>query len=139
MIPESGAAYENAENVKRLVFCTGRVYYDLSKERAAKHLNTDVAISRIEQLSPFPFDLVKAEITRYPKAKISWVQEEHKNQGGWSYVFPRIRTALKKEGSGRSIEYIGRHASAATATGSKAAHIQEFSRIIKKVFEHENI
>jgi len=55
------------------------------------------------QIAPFPLDLVKAEIAKYPKAKIVWVQEEHKNMGAWSYVKPRFETALKKEGSGRAI------------------------------------
>jgi 2-oxoglutarate dehydrogenase E1 component len=125
---------ENAEQVKKLVFCTGRVYYDLNKERTTRQRSTDIAIARVEQISPFPFDLVKAEIARYPRAKICWVQEEHKNMGAWSYVMPRFKTALLKEGSGRSIDYIGRHTSASTATGSKAAHIQEHGRIVKQVF-----
>jgi 2-oxoglutarate dehydrogenase E1 component len=136
LIPEQGAAVEeNAEQVKTLLFCSGRVYYDLSKERDAKHRTADVAIARVEQLSPFPFDLVKLEMAKYPKAKISWVQEEHKNMGAWSYVQARFATALGREGSGRTVHYIGRHVSASTATGSKAAHIQEHSRILKKAFE----
>jgi len=135
VIPESGPATDNPEQVKKIVFCSGRVYYDLNKERTTKQKTTDIAIARVEQLSPFPFDLVKAEIAKYPKAKVFWVQEEHKNMGAWSYVQPRFHVALQKEGSGRKIEYIGRHVSASTATGSKAAHIQEHSRIIKKVFQ----
>ncbi len=56
------------------------------------------------QLSPFPFDLVKTEVKKYSKAKITWVQEEHKNQGSWAYVKPRIETVIAKEGSGRIVE-----------------------------------
>ena len=59
----------------------------------------------VVQISPFPLDLVKAEIAKYPKAKILWVQEEHKNMGAWSYVKPRFETTLRKEGSGRPIKY----------------------------------
>ena len=57
------------------------------------------------QISPFPFDLVKEEIVKYPRAKICWVQEEHKNMGAWSYFQPRFLTVLKKEGSNREIRY----------------------------------
>lgn len=56
------------------------------------------------QISPFPFDLVKAEILTYPKASICWVQEEHKNMGPYSYVEPRLRTVLRKTGDTREIE-----------------------------------
>ena len=55
------------------------------------------------QISPFPFDLVKAEMLKYPKAKLFWVQEEHKNMGAWPYVQPRFNTTLLKEGSGRPV------------------------------------
>ncbi|XP_055379071.1 2-oxoglutarate dehydrogenase complex component E1 isoform X2 [Condylostylus longicornis] len=94
VISDSGPASENASSVKKLVFCTGRVYYDLAKARAENKLEKDIAISRIEQISPFPFDLVKKEAEKYKNAEIVWAQEEHKNQGAWSYVHPRIITAL---------------------------------------------
>ncbi|KAF6768961.1 hypothetical protein AHF37_12816, partial [Paragonimus kellicotti] len=67
-----------------------QVYYDLVKERNAIGLDSDIAISRVEQLTPFPYDLIKADLERYPNAMIQWVQEEHKNMGAWSYVQPRI-------------------------------------------------
>lgn len=59
---------------------------------------SEIAISRVEQISPFPFDLVKAEILKYKKAEVVWLQEEHKNMGAWSYVEPRLLTILKKLG-----------------------------------------
>jgi len=94
VIPESGPAAENKSGVKRLIFCTGRVYYDLVKARRDKGLESEIAISTVEQISPFPFDLVKNECFKYPNAEIVWAQEEHKNQGAWNYVLPRFETAL---------------------------------------------
>uniref|UniRef100_A0A673HG75 2-oxoglutarate dehydrogenase complex component E1 n=1 Tax=Sinocyclocheilus rhinocerous TaxID=307959 RepID=A0A673HG75_9TELE len=90
LIPEEGSASQNSAGVKRLIFCTGKIYYDLTKERRTRGLEDTVAISRIEQLSPFPFDLVKAEAEKYPQAQLLWCQEEHKNQGYYDYVKPRI-------------------------------------------------
>lgn len=95
MIPESGEAAQNAQNVKKIIFCTGKVYYEIVKERNAKGLDKDVAITRIEQLCPFPFDLIKKEIQKYPNAQLVWSQEEHKNQGFWSYIQPHIDCVLK--------------------------------------------
>ncbi|XP_062128244.1 2-oxoglutarate dehydrogenase-like, mitochondrial isoform X2 [Drosophila sulfurigaster albostrigata] len=94
IIPDRGPAGENPSNVKKVVFCTGRVYYDLTKTRADKQLEKDIAIVRVEQVSPFPFDLVKEQANLYKNADLVWSQEEHKNQGCWSYVQPRFLTAL---------------------------------------------
>ncbi|XP_022173086.1 2-oxoglutarate dehydrogenase, mitochondrial isoform X2 [Myzus persicae] len=94
IIPEKGTAADNACNVKRLIFCSGRVYYDLTKAREEHNLVDTVAIARVEQISPFPFDLIKQECAKYPNADIVWSQEEHKNQGPWPYVQPRFHTVL---------------------------------------------
>uniref|UniRef100_A0A182V589 2-oxoglutarate dehydrogenase complex component E1 n=1 Tax=Anopheles merus TaxID=30066 RepID=A0A182V589_ANOME len=93
LIPDALTA-ENPNQVKRVIFCTGRVYYDLLKARRDRKLDHDIAISRIEQISPFPYDLVKAECAKYPNAELVWAQEEHKNQGCWTYVQPRFDTAI---------------------------------------------
>lgn len=94
VIPEEGAAAQNAGSVKKVIFCSGRVYYDLTKARKERQLEDKVAIARVEQISPFPYDLVKAECAKYPNAEIVWAQEEHKNQGCWTYIQPRFLTAL---------------------------------------------
>uniref|UniRef100_A0A2M3ZYY7 oxoglutarate dehydrogenase (succinyl-transferring) n=1 Tax=Anopheles triannulatus TaxID=58253 RepID=A0A2M3ZYY7_9DIPT len=93
LIPDALTA-ENPNAVKRIIFCTGRVYYDLLKARRDRQLDSSIAISRIEQISPFPYDLVKAECAKYPNAELVWAQEEHKNQGCWTYVQPRFDTAI---------------------------------------------
>jgi 2-oxoglutarate dehydrogenase E1 component len=82
---------------------------------------------RVEQLAPFPYDLVTKEADKYPNADVFWCQEEPLNQGAWNYVDLRIETALSKTEShaGKRPRYTGRTAAASTATGNKYAHIAE--------------
>ncbi|XP_023245263.1 2-oxoglutarate dehydrogenase, mitochondrial isoform X2 [Copidosoma floridanum] len=94
IIPDDGVAASNPDNVKRVLFCSGKVYYDLKKARAERKLEDSVAITRVEQISPFPYDLLKKEVAKYPNAELIWAQEEHKNQGSWTYIQPRFQTAL---------------------------------------------
>ena len=95
IIPEAGPASQNGQNVKRLVLCTGKVYYELTKERTGRGLESDVAITRVEQLCPFPFDLIRDEIQKYPNADLVWSQEEHKNQGFWPFMAPHVDCVLR--------------------------------------------
>lgn len=85
----------NPSGVKRQIFCTGKIYYELIKERASRGLDSTVALTRIEQLCPFPFDLVRDEIQKYPNADILWSQEEHKNQGWWNFVNPNLECVVR--------------------------------------------
>ncbi|KAK9512476.1 hypothetical protein O3M35_000899 [Rhynocoris fuscipes] len=128
VIPDSGPASQNPDSVKKLVFCSGKIYYDLNKACKAKKLESSIAITRVEQISPFPYDLVKAECAKYPNAKLTWCQEEHKNQGAWTYVNPRFDTALNKS---RNITYAGRPTSASPATGSKMQHLKELNQLLE--------
>ncbi|XP_063532158.1 2-oxoglutarate dehydrogenase complex component E1 isoform X3 [Cydia strobilella] len=160
VIPEEGPASKNASGVKKLAFCTGRVYYDMIKERREKGLENDIAICRLEQISPFPYDLIKAEAAKYSNAQLVWSQEEHKNMGSWTYVEPRFRTLLQnqrtirpKSGGSwlgqlfgrappptgddtetvpRTISYNGRATAASPATGSKAAHNKELKSLLNE-------
>ncbi|XP_031659102.1 2-oxoglutarate dehydrogenase, mitochondrial isoform X1 [Oncorhynchus kisutch] len=131
LIPDSGPVCENPEAVKRIVFCTGKVYYELTRERNNRGNDDTVAIVRIEQLSPFPFDQVKVETDRYPNADLVWCQEEHKNQGYYDYVKPRLRTTVDRT---RPVWYAGRGPAAAPATGNKAAHLVELQRFLDTAF-----
>ncbi|OQS07064.1 2-oxoglutarate dehydrogenase E1 component [Thraustotheca clavata] len=118
--------------VKRIVLCSGKIYYDLAAEREQSNVD-DVALVRVEQIAPFPFDKVAEFAAKYPNADIKWVQEEPENMGFWTYVNPRIETALKTiNKDSRRPSYIGRDASAAPATGFHAVHNLEQSRIIAK-------
>ncbi|XP_037299477.1 2-oxoglutarate dehydrogenase, mitochondrial isoform X6 [Manduca sexta] len=127
VIPEEGPACENPQNVRKLAFCSGRVYYDMLKERRDRGLEKDIAICRLEQISPFPYDQVKAEVAKYPNAQLVWSQEEHKNMGSWSYIEPRFRTLLQNQ---KQISYNGRATAASPATGSKAAHNKELKNLL---------
>lgn len=85
----------NPSAVTRNIFCTGKVYYELEKERASRGLESTVAITRIEQLCPFPFDLVQEQLLRFPNATPVWSQEEHKNQGYWNFILPNMECVLR--------------------------------------------
>ncbi|XP_055847037.1 2-oxoglutarate dehydrogenase-like, mitochondrial isoform X2 [Episyrphus balteatus] len=115
IIPDNGPAGQNPSGVKKVVFCSGRVYYDLTKARADQKLENEIAIVRVEQISPFPFDLVKEEAAKYKDAELVWAQEEHKNQGAWTYVQPRFLTALN---SCRDISPNGQDVSPSITTSS---------------------
>nr|XP_033325723.1 2-oxoglutarate dehydrogenase, mitochondrial isoform X5 [Megalopta genalis] len=132
LIPEEGPAAQNPNSVKRVIFCSGKVYYDLKKARAEKKLEDKVAIARVEQISPFPYDLVKKEAAKYANAELIWSQEEHKNQGGWTYVQPRFHTALNGT---RSVTYVGRPTGASPATGSKMQHLKELKQMLDDSFD----
>ena len=121
-------------DVKRVVFCTGKIYYELDAEREAIGREHDVKIVRIEQLSPFPWDLVSRELRRYPNAEPVWCQEEPMNMGAYAHVMPRFQTLFKSEDINRpldSLRYAGRAPSASTATGYGAVHAEEQMGLIK--------
>src|SRR6185295_5369938 len=99
--------------VERVLFCTGKVYFDLAAERA-RRVEERVAVVRLEQLYPFPREEVAAELARFPSAReLVWVQEEPKNMGAWQFVFP----LLQEMASSRALSFVGRDAAASPATG----------------------
>ena len=122
------AALKPADGVRRVVLCSGKVYYELLKERRAQGID-DVAIVRLEQFTPFPFQDVAAEARTYPNAEIVWCQEEPKNAGGWLYVRDRILTATRKmNGEVRRPAYVGRRTMASPAEGYGNVHTRERTR-----------
>lgn len=111
-------------DVRRIVFCTGKVYYDL----VAKEVPRDVAVVRIEELYPWPHANVSRVLDQYPDVKeVVWAQEEPKNMGAWSYVAPRLRGSV---GNALAIRYVGRPERASPAEGYLAAHNEEQARIV---------
>jgi len=130
MILEAGSASQNPSDISKVLFCTGKIYYDLIKERRERGLEDKIAIHTIEQISPFPFDIMKKVTDEYSNAELFWVQEEHKNMGAWSYVQPRTQTAVG--GYHRLLQYIGRDTAPSPATGSKATHKKELSAYLDK-------
>ncbi|XP_061545844.1 2-oxoglutarate dehydrogenase-like, mitochondrial isoform X3 [Phycodurus eques] len=131
LIPDEGPSSQSPDQARRLIFCTGKVYYELTKERKQQNLEKDVAIVRLEQISPFPFDLVRAEVEKHKSAELVWCQEEHKNMGYYDYVRPRFITVVANE---RPVWYVGRDPAAAPATGNKSTHLNELKRFMHAAF-----
>ena len=126
---DTGAGLTSPDKVNKVVFCSGQVYYALTRAREANKMD-DVAICRVEQISPFPFDLVAKQADAYPNASIVWAQEEPQNMGSWTYVEPRIETALKHSSHHKTKVpfYAGRDPTGAVATGNKKQHeVEEYS------------
>jgi len=118
----AGAA--KRDSVKRLVFCTGKVFYDLT----AKPLSDEVAVVRVEELYPWPHTELSQVLDGYPNcSEIVWAQEEPKNMGAWSYVAPRLRGSA---GNSIVIRYVGRAERASPAEGYPQAHAEEQARIV---------
>lgn len=128
LIPET-EEHIKPENVSRVIFCSGKVYYDLLEARRADERD-DVAIIRIEQLYPFPAELYEAEIKRYRNAReIIWCQEEPENQGAWYQIRHRLTAPLE---SRHELIYAGRSASASTAAGYFKMHVAQQKQLIEE-------
>ncbi len=121
--------FENPAAVNRVVFCTGKVFYDLLAHRKEKEI-TDSAIIRIEQLYPFHREMVEAIVAQYSNAShFVWCQEEPLNMGAWSYIWPRLDRAV-----GTKVRYAGRAAASSPAAGSKAVHYREQKALLEHAF-----
>jgi len=112
-----------AKDVKRLLFCSGKVYYDLLAAKEENKRN-DVAIVRLEQLYPLPEDQIAKVMKKYSKAKMFWVQEESANMGSWDYLMRYWRHT--------DIELISRKATASPATGFKKIHDAQQAELVKE-------
>ncbi len=122
--------FNNPADVDRIVFCSGKVYYDLMAHRQEKGIE-NAAIVRIEQLYPFHREMVGAIISQYSNAShFVWCQEEPLNMGAWSYIFPRLERAV-----GSKIRYAGRGTASSPAAGSKAMHYREQKALLAQAFE----
>ena len=123
------------DQIRRVVLCSGKVYYDLYDARDAAGL-TDVYIMRVEQLYPFPGRALAAELARFTSADVVWCQEEPRNMGAWSYIEPNLEWALHQASMKvRRAAYAGRHASASTATGQASRHLAEQKALIEQALK----
>ena len=105
------------DEIRRVVLCTGKVYYDLLEEREKRGVD-DVYLLRVEQLYPFPLKALVSELSRFKQADVVWCQEEPKNMGAWNFVEPYLEWVLGQAGGqAKRPRYAGRPAAAATATG----------------------
>jgi 2-oxoglutarate dehydrogenase E1 component len=122
--------FNNPGDVNRVVFCTGKVFYDLMAHRT-EHNIENAAIIRIEQLYPFHKEMVEAIIGQYPNAtEFIWCQEEPKNMGAWSFIFPYLEEVV-----GKKVRYAGRVTAASPAAGSKTMHYREQKALLGRAFE----
>lgn len=130
VIGERDAAIEGAK-VKRVIACSGKVYYDLVKARAERKL-ADVAIIRVEQLYPFPHKAFAAELKKYPNAsEIVWCQDEPQNQGAWFFVQHYVHENMAE---GQKLGYAGRPASASPACGYAHLHQDQQKSLLEQAF-----
>jgi hypothetical protein len=131
---DDGGDLVETSSVRRVLLCSGKIYFDLEAERRKRGV-TDVYILRLEQLYPFPAKALALELNRFGTAEICWCQEEPKNMGAWSFVESYVEWS---SGQGRGLaqrpSYIGRPASAATATGHISRHIAELQAIMDRAF-----
>ena len=120
------------DKIRRVVLCSGKVYYDLLAERDKRGAD-DIYLLRLEQFYPFPVQALSKELERFKGAEIIWCQEEPKNQGYWSFVEPNIEWVLNKIGAkhGRA-RYVGRAASASPATGLASRHKTEQDALVNE-------
>jgi 2-oxoglutarate dehydrogenase E1 component len=123
--------------IRRVVFCSGKVYYELLNQRRKSGVK-DVAIARIEQISPFPFDIVADIVSSYPNAETVWMQEEPKNMGCWQFVQDRILTATKTLNNKPVFPaYVGRPTMASTAEGYGAVHQRQQQALLELALSDE--
>jgi 2-oxoglutarate dehydrogenase E1 component len=120
-------------DVTRVVLCSGKVYYDLLQRRQELGLEEVVSLLRLEQLAPFPEEILAEELVRFPKeAQVVWCQEEPQNMGAWSFVAPRIETVLAQVGMDQARPvYAGRSPAASPATGLYQQHVREQASLVE--------
>jgi 2-oxoglutarate dehydrogenase E1 component len=122
------------DKIRRVVLCSGKVYYDLYEERERLGID-DVYLVRVEQLYPFPLKALLTGLSRFKKADVVWCQEEPKNMGAWSFVEPYIEWVLGQAGGkAKRARYVGRPASAATATGLMSKHLAQLKAFLDEAF-----
>ncbi len=132
--PGSTVKLVGDDKIKRVILCSGRVYYDLLEERERRDIN-DVYLMRVEQYYPFPAQSMIAELQRFKKADMVWCQEEPKNMGAWSFMEPNIEWTLGQIGAkSKRARYVGRHASASPATGLMSRHKKELEEFLEEAF-----
>lgn len=120
-----GDDFVTNKTVRKVLLCTGKVYFDLQEEQQKKKTK-DVAVVRLEQLHPFPKKQLEAQLKKYGKSKLVWVQEEPENMGAWGYML-RV--------SGMDLTLVARKPMASPATGYSKVHKAEQAEIVKKAFE----
>src|SRR5262249_43499284 len=120
------------DKIRRVVMCTGKVYFDLYEEREKRGLD-DIYLLRVEQLYPFPMKALVQELSRFKNAEIVWCQEEPGNMGAWRFVEPYIEWVLNNvTAKHRHPRYAGRPVSASPAVGSMPKHMSQLKSLLEE-------
>jgi 2-oxoglutarate dehydrogenase E1 component len=118
------------DKMRRVVLCSGKVYYDLYEEREKREID-DIYLMRIEQLYPVPLKTLVQELSRFKNAEVVWCQEEPRNMGAWHFIEPYLEWVLNQSGApNRRPRYVGRAAAAATATGLMSKHLAQLKAFL---------
>jgi 2-oxoglutarate dehydrogenase E1 component len=130
MLPDEKIKLVPDEKIKRIVLCSGKVYYDLYEEREKRGID-DIYLMRIEQLYPVPLKALVAELTRFKGAEVVWCQEEPRNMGAWHFIEPYLEWVLNQiNATYKRPRYAGRAAAAATATGLMSKHLAQLKALL---------
>jgi 2-oxoglutarate dehydrogenase E1 component len=135
----AGVKIKPDKAIRRVVLCSGKVYYDLlerrEKDAQAGKAADDVYLMRLEQFYPWPMKSLMTELARFPDAELVWCQEEPRNMGGWTFVDPWLELTLEKLNvKAKRARYVGRPASASTAAGLMSRHLKELDAFLTEAF-----
>ncbi|HEV3162311.1 MAG TPA: 2-oxoglutarate dehydrogenase E1 component [Xanthobacteraceae bacterium] len=132
MLPDEKIKLVPDDKIRRVVLCSGKVYFDLYEEREKRGID-DVYILRVEQLYPVPLKALVQELSRFKSAELVWCQEEPRNMGAWYFMEPYLDWVLRQTGSTRERpRYAGRAAAAATATGLMPKHLVQLNALLEE-------
>jgi 2-oxoglutarate dehydrogenase E1 component len=130
LLPNEKIKLVSDDKIRRVVLCSGKVYYDLYEEREKRGID-DIYLLRVEQLYPFPTKALVTDLSRFKQAEIVWCQEEPRNMGAWFFVDTFLQWVLNQIGAKhRHVRYAGRAATAATATGLMSRHLQQLKQLL---------
>ncbi len=130
MLPDEKIKLVGDDKIRRIVLCSGKVYYDLYEEREKRGID-DIYLMRIEQLYPVPLKALVAELSRFKNAELVWCQEEPRNMGSWHFIEPYLEWVLNQVNAPhKRPRYAGRAASAATATGLMSKHLAQLKALL---------
>ena len=131
LLPDQKIKLVADKEIKRVVLCTGKVYYDLYEEREKRGID-DVYLLRVEQLYPFPAKALITELSRFRNAEMVWCQEEPKNMGAWSFIDPYLEWVLAHiDAKHQRVRYTGRPAAASPATGLMSKHLAQLAAFLE--------
>src|SRR5664280_556133 len=131
-LPNEKIKLASDDKIRRVIMCTGKVYYDLYEEREKRGLD-DIYLLRVEQLYPFPTKALLSELSRFKQAEMVWCQEEPRNMGAWFFVDVFLQWILNQIGAAhRTMRYAGRPASASTAVGQMPKHLAQLKQFLEE-------